>query len=152
MKILAGRLDPPTCIYECTVRVFMECQNLPKHVLVSERLLTADSISNLPCISVQELQQALTNGDAPTVIDVRESREFSKSHIAQAQSVPLSTILARPFDLPRDRDMVLVCRGGWRSQRVAILLQAQGYHRLRFLRGGMLAWEVERLQERALQP
>ena len=31
-------LDPPTCIYECTVRVFKECQNLPKQVLVPEML------------------------------------------------------------------------------------------------------------------
>jgi SulP family sulfate permease len=140
-------LDPPTCIYECAVRVFKECQNLPKQIFVSDMVFAADSISNLPCISAQELQQALINGRGPLVIDVRESREFSKSHITQAQSVPLSAILARPFDLPKDRDIVLVCRGGWRSQRVVILLQAQGYQNLRFLQGGMLAWEAARLKE-----
>jgi len=140
-------LDPPTCIYECPVRVFKECQNLPKQILVPEDLLMADGRLDLPCISVQELQQTLTKSSAPLVIDVRESREFSKSHIAQAQSVPLSEVLAGTFDLPKNRDIVLVCRGGWRSQRVAVMLQKQGYRRLRFLQGGMLAWEAATLQE-----
>jgi len=44
-----------------------------------------------------------------------------------------------------------VCRGGWRSRRVAILLQKQGYQHLRFLQGGMLAWEAAALQETPLR-
>jgi SulP family sulfate permease len=136
-------LDPPTCIYECTVRVFKECQNLPKQILVPEALLAADEISNLPSISPQQLQQALINGSAPTVVDIREPREFSKSRIAQAQSLPLSEILTGSFDLSKDRDIVLVCRGGWRSRQAVLLLRRQGYQNLRFLQGGMLAWEAE---------
>ena len=140
-------LDPPTCIYECTVRVFKECQNLPKQISVPETLLAADGISDLAYVSPQELQQTLTNHNAPAVIDVRESREFSKGHIARAQSAPISEILTGSFDLPKDRDIVLVCRGGWRSQRAAVLLRAQGYQHLRFLQGGMLAWKAAKLQE-----
>jgi SulP family sulfate permease len=52
-----------------------------------------------------------------------------------------------PPPLPRQRKIVLVCRGGRRSERAACLLQSQGYSNVTVLQGGMLAWEAEGLLE-----
>jgi len=134
-------LDPSVCIYECTVRVFVECQNLPKQIYPAD---TPQNVSiptdPIAYVSPQELHQSLSDGDAPLVVDVREPNEFKKSHIARAKLVPLQEIFTYPSAIPQDRNVVLVCRGGWRSRRAMAFLQEHGYKNITMLRGGMLAW------------
>ena len=142
-------LDPAICIYECHVRVFKECQNLPKQTYPADIPLHTDippdTIAN---ISPQELREKLVNGDTrPLVIDVREPREFKRGHIPQAQLIPLPKILSDIPDLPNNREIVVVCRGGRRSTRATYMLQNKGYQNVRVLQGGMLAWESAQLLE-----
>ena len=88
-------LDPAICIYECPVRAFRECQNLPKRdVAVRMPRLREIPEGLLIEITPRELWRQLTDGDPrPTVIDVREPREFHRGHIP-ARPVPLATILS----------------------------------------------------------
>jgi SulP family sulfate permease len=142
-------LDPAICIYECHMRAFKECQNLPKQTYSVDIPLHTDippeTIAN---ISPQELHQKLINGDTSTlVIDVREPREFKQGHIPEAQLIPLPKILSDTLDLPNNREIILVCRSGRRSTRATHLLQTKGYQNVRMLQGGMLAWEAARLLE-----
>jgi SulP family sulfate permease len=136
-------LDPATCIYECEVRAFAECQNLPKRTYPVELPLhTEIPPGSIAEITPQELRQEFLNGDTPPlVIDVRESREFKQGHIPQAQLTPLPQILSNASDLPCEREIILVCRTGRRSTKAALMLQSNGCHNLRILRGGMLAWQ-----------
>jgi rhodanese-related sulfurtransferase len=46
-------------------------------------------------------------------------------------------------DLPRDRDIVVICHHGRRSQHVALWLEQAGFSRLHNLRGGVAAWADE---------
>jgi SulP family sulfate permease len=139
-------LDPAVCIYECDVRAFKECQNLPKHAFPSEIPLHTD----IPAGSVaellpHELWQRLHSSSPPHVVDVREAREFRQCHIPQAQLVSLSRLLSEAPELPHDRPIIFVCRGGRRSTRAAHLVQSQGYDDVAVLQGGMLAWEAANL-------
>jgi rhodanese-related sulfurtransferase len=52
-------------------------------------------------------------------------------------SVPLDQIPRRRAELPRERDMVLVCRTGTRARLAAA--QLTGF-RTRVLEGGIVAW------------
>ncbi len=142
-------LDPAVCIYECNERVFRECQNLPKRTYPLDIPLHTDiPADSIASISVQKLRQKLRNGDPPPlVIDVREPYEFKRGHIPQAQLMPLPKILSDTSDLPDNREIVLVCRSGRRSTRAAYMLQNKGYHDIRILRGGILAWEAAALLE-----
>jgi SulP family sulfate permease len=144
-------LDPAICIYECPVRVFKECQNLPKR----EEIISIPSLSEVPVARVisttpQELWQRLhesgKNG-RPFIVDVREPREFRQGHIPEAQSVPLPQILQDSAKLPSDRQTVLVCRSGRRSLRAAYALQQIGCMNVVILQGGMLSWEAAGLLE-----
>ncbi len=135
-------LDPAICIYECDVRVFAECQNLPRPI---EHLTIAplDSLKDIsfPEISVQDLYKQLHADNPPLVIDVREPREFRHSHIPQARNIPLSKLLTAPPDLPQDQPLVLVGRTTRRARRAAIALQRRGFKNIALLAGGMRAWE-----------
>ncbi len=144
-------LDPAICIYECEVRAFKECQNLPKRLVpeVMIPLHTMIPANGVPEIPPQELWHKLMHSDTPPlVIDVREPREFKQGHIPKAQLVPLPKLLSEKPDLPRDREIVLVCRSGRRSLRAAGMLQSgKNGLNLRILQGGMLAWEAAKLLE-----
>ncbi len=156
------QLDPAICIYECPVRAFRECQDLPKHLLADES--GSPTAPRLPPVAkhVEEalvflgpeaIWSALHAPEPPLIVDVREPREFRRGHIPGARSLPLSTLLAEPnlaslTELARqERLVVFVCRGGRRSSRVAALTVARGGQHVAVLRGGMLAWEAAKLLE-----
>ncbi len=136
-------LDPAICIYECEVKVFHECQNLPKQIYTLEGLYQPQvAVEDIPTISVYQLQVLLQSKTPPTVIDVREPREFAHNHIPQAKLLPLSRLLTQKPDLSADASLVLVCRTGRRSVRAAQLLYSYGWHDVTVLRGGLQAWEA----------
>lgn len=141
-------LDPTVCIYECEVRVFKECQNLPKQLLPPELTKhTAVPTRPVPTIKPQALWDQLHAANPPLVYDVREPREYQRAHIPEAQSLPLLQILGNAVELPRDRPLVLTCRTGRRSLRAAAVLQQRGYNNVAILDGGMVAWEAAGLLE-----
>jgi SulP family sulfate permease len=142
-------IDPAICIYECEVRAFRECQNLPKQTYPTELPFHTDiATTQVADISPHELWQQICSSDVPPlVIDVREPREFRRGHIPQAQLFPLPKLLSDTFKLPKEHPIVFVCRGGRRSARAVNILHNKGYEDVAVLRGGMLAWEAAGLLE-----
>jgi len=142
-------LDPAICIYECDVRAFKECQNLPKQAypIGTIPLLTEVPAHPLTSMSAQALWQQIHGATPPLVIDVREPREFKRGHIIEARLIPLPTLLSDASELSDGRPVVLVCRSGRRSSRAASALNDRGYDNVVILRGGMLAWEAAGLLE-----
>lgn len=76
----------------------------------------------------------------PLVVDVRTDGEWENGHIDGALHVPLTRLQASLDEIPRDRELVLVCQSGYRSSTAASLLESAGYGDVADLRGGMLAW------------
>jgi rhodanese-related sulfurtransferase len=75
------------------------------------------------------------------IIDVREPLEFKEGHIREARLIPLPKLLLDGLELPKDGEIIFVCRGGRRSMRAAHVLKNKGYDNVCFLQGGMIAWE-----------
>lgn len=141
-------LDPAVCIYECPVRVFKECQNLPKQAEpLLEGYRAAFREDEVPYVEPRAVWKALQGENPPVVIDVREPREYRRGHVPEARVLPLSALLTDCSQVPRDSAVVLVCRSGRRSARAARLLRRNGYDNVQVLRGGMLAWEAANLLE-----
>lgn len=149
-------LDPAVCIYECPVRVFKECVNLPKRMdLVLELEDEAELAEDVPEVLPQDLWRRLhpakgngKNGrPPPLIVDVREPREYRQHHIPEAELHPLTEILTGKADLPKDREIVLVCRTSRRSRRAAATLRKQGYTKLGYLKDGITGWESANLLE-----
>ena len=74
------------------------------------------------------------------LIDVREKDEWQSGHARGAQHIPLGSLSHQLSQLPRDRDVLLICRSGNRSGSAHGLLARQGFTRAFNVSGGMLAW------------
>lgn len=81
------------------------------------------------------------------LVDVREPHEYTGDlgHIEGAELLPMGAFPAAASAWDRDADVVLICRSGNRSGRVAAALAAQGFKGLMNLAGGMLAWNASAL-------
>jgi SulP family sulfate permease len=137
-------LDPSICIYRCEIRAWRECQSLPKATrpapLPEDALMPVTTpVRNLEPYDLWR-KMLETSASSPLLIDVREAVEFEEYHIAQTQLIPMPEMLANPPDLPRDREIILICRTGRRSTQVARDMQRRGYQRVENLNGGILAW------------
>ena len=73
------------------------------------------------------------------MLDIREPGEWQTGHAPQAEHIPLRQLEGRLAELPRDRQIITVCRSGRRSALAAQLLAARGYQAIN-LTGGMSAW------------
>lgn len=106
--------------------------------------LFKSATSSMPAVSVIEAKQKIDDEKA-FMVDVREPVEWREAHIAGATLVPLGTLSSRLESLPRDRDLLLICRSGNRSNVAQGMLARAGFTRAFNVEGGMLAWQRNHL-------
>lgn len=82
--------------------------------------------------------------DGSYLLDVREDDEWQAGHAPMAHHIALGELEHRYQEIPGDRVIVCVCRGGGRSARAAEALAGVGYRTLN-LAGGMRAWAAAEL-------
>jgi rhodanese-related sulfurtransferase len=84
----------------------------------------------------------LADGGELALLDVREERVFSESHLLHARSAPLSRLeLRAPLLVPRRTARVVLVDGGeGLAGRAAGILQRHGYTDVSVLEGGIGAW------------
>ena len=91
-------------------------------------------------MSPTELKARRDAGTSPRVIDVREGWELDVARIPDVLHIPMNEIPARVIELPREDELVILCRSGGRSMQVAQFLARNGFTRVANLTGGILAW------------
>jgi rhodanese-related sulfurtransferase len=89
------------------------------------------------------LQALLESSAPPLVLDVREDWERSAARLPGTLDIPMMDVPARLAELPRDRDIVVMCHGGVRSLKVAHFLVENGFTRVTNLTGGIHAWATD---------
>ncbi len=88
------------------------------------------------------LAARLARGES-VVLDVRESWEVDAAPFEGARHLPMTQVPARHAELPRDREIVVLCHHGQRSAMVADYLRTAGFPRVLNLTGGIDRWSVE---------
>jgi molybdopterin/thiamine biosynthesis adenylyltransferase/rhodanese-related sulfurtransferase len=90
--------------------------------------------------TVEELKARLDRGDKVLILDVRNPPEFQICRIPGSTLLPLPDLPQRVGELDRNREMVVHCKSGMRSQKAIAFLRQQGFTNLKNLQGGILAW------------
>ena len=85
----------------------------------------------------------LMNNDDTIVIDVRETKEFSESHIKGATHVPMTEVKTRIDELEKykDKPVLAYCRSGSRSNYACRVLKKAGFNQVNNLAGGVIGWQ-----------
>jgi adenylyltransferase/sulfurtransferase len=91
-------------------------------------------------MTVEEVKQRLDKREDLFILDVRNPEEFQICRIPGSTLIPLGELARRHHELNRDRELIVHCKSGMRSQKAAAFLRAQGFRHVRNLRGGIMAW------------
>lgn len=89
-------------------------------------------------VSPAKAVEAQANG--AMLIDVRESHEYRSGHAPGAKHISVQVIERRLGEIPKEREIIVVCQSGMRSQRAADILSRNGYKVLN-VSGGMVGWQ-----------
>ncbi|MFY9687319.1 MAG: rhodanese-like domain-containing protein [Pseudolabrys sp.] len=103
-------------------------------------MLNTKSLQPLTAATVKAM---LGDGQELALVDVREELTFSQNHLLWARNVPLSRLELRFARLvPRKSTRIVLCDGNdGLAERAAVILADAGYTDLRYLEGGVAAWE-----------
>jgi rhodanese-related sulfurtransferase len=76
------------------------------------------------------------------LVDVREKSELERLafDVPNLTHIPLVELEARFQELPRDRELVMVCQGGGRSLKATYFLMYQGFEKVANMEGGIAKW------------
>ncbi|MBX5448954.1 rhodanese-like domain-containing protein [Thermogemmatispora sp.] len=100
----------------------------------------------IPTIDVREAWERLSSEESQAIlIDVREPWEYRSGHAPRALNIPLGQLSSRAREVPRDREVLLICLSGHRSAQAARQLQHLGFSRVVNVKGGMAHWRLHRL-------
>ncbi len=109
------------------------------------QILNPQIVNGVPEVTAKDLQNCL---DEVLVIDVRQPEEFNNelAHIPGSHLVTLCSELTRYLEvLPREQEIVFICRTGARSGRATEESLRMGFKKVANLQGGMVHWNELKL-------
>jgi rhodanese-related sulfurtransferase len=91
-------------------------------------------------ISVEE---AVAKRDAGAfILDVRQPEEWNEFHVPDSTLISLSELPSRVDELPKDQEIVVVCRSGNRSAQGRDILLDAGFDQVTSMAGGLTQWRA----------
>ena len=89
-------------------------------------------------ISVDEAYQLFQKDEF--ILDVRQPEEYESGHIPGSVLIPLDILESRLSEIPKDNEVVVVCRSGNRSATGRDILLNAGFTNVTSMAGGMNQW------------
>ena len=96
-----------------------------------------DALDSIGRVEASEVEQGLHTNEL--LIDVRKPGEYESEHLVDVPSIPLDFINERMAEFPKDKELVLLCGGGYRSMIAASILKARGFEGIKDVIGGYAA-------------
>lgn len=80
-----------------------------------------------------------------TVVDVRSSTEYDKTHIVNAKNIPLAQLDKKQSQLDKDASIVLYCGTGNDAIKAATQLKKAGFANIYTLKNGLPSWQEDKM-------
>jgi len=103
------------------------------------------STSATPMVAVAKVSPAEAYADyqqGAFILDVRTEAEFNQFHVHGSTLIPLDQLPDRLSEVPKDQQIVIVCRSGHRAESGAAILIKAGFSKVVSLDGGLQAWSA----------
>jgi rhodanese-related sulfurtransferase len=91
-----------------------------------------------PSVSPEVAQQRIESG--AMLLDVRESVEYRNLHAPAAKLISLGVLPRRLKELPKEREILVICNSGGRSSQACAMLAKEGF-KVTNVSGGMVGWQ-----------
>jgi len=91
-------------------------------------------------LTPSQLYELLQNGEAPTVVDVREEWEYRQGHVPGSQLIPLGRLQQKIDSLDPEKPVAVICATGNRSQSAAALFGQKGFKKIYNVVEGITGW------------
>jgi rhodanese-related sulfurtransferase len=89
------------------------------------------------------VEEAVAKRDAGAfILDVRQPEEWNEFHVPDSTLIPLGELAARADELPKDQEIVIVCRSGNRSAQGRDILLEAGFTEVTSMAGGLTEWRA----------
>ena len=145
-RTLKLRKNPecPVCGENPTVTKLIDYDHFCGIVPVSAETANAPVQEGIPQLTVQELKRKLDAGAPIFLLDVREPYEYQISQMGGVL-IPMGEVEDRMIELDshKNEEVVVHCRSGQRSQKIAVMLKRAGFKNVANLAGGINAWATE---------
>lgn len=97
--------------------------------------------TSLPAeISVGDAYTKYQNG--AFFLDVRTPEEWNQFHAPNSTLIPLDQLSSRLNEIPKDKEIVVVCRSGNRSAQGRDILLNAGFAQVTSMQGGLTDWQA----------
>ncbi|MED4972163.1 MULTISPECIES: rhodanese-like domain-containing protein [Geobacillus] len=74
-------------------------------------------------------------------IDVRTPTEFRSYHLPGFRNIPLHELATRVHELSKEKEVIVICQSGMRSQKASKILKKLGFRSVTNVKGGLNAWQ-----------
>jgi rhodanese-related sulfurtransferase len=102
------------------------------------------SAASLP-LEISVAQAAEKRNQGAFILDVRQPEEWQQFHIPGATLIPLGDLPNRLNEVPKDKEIVVVCRTGNRSAQGRDILLNAGFAKVTSMAGGVTQWQAQGL-------
>ena len=98
---------------------------------------------NLTAFEARNIIESNSSNSNYIILDVRTRNEFDSGHIAGSLSIDVSSDSFNDeiLKLPMNKDYIIYCQSGRRSQKAVDKMKKMGYSKLYHIIGGIEAWK-----------
>ena len=83
---------------------------------------------------------SLMDDDELIIIDVREEKERKAGFLSDDLNIPMGQVKAKMDTLDKSKNILVYCKSGSRSDRIADILSKNDFQKVSSLKGGFNAW------------
>jgi NADPH-dependent 2,4-dienoyl-CoA reductase/sulfur reductase-like enzyme/rhodanese-related sulfurtransferase len=96
-------------------------------------------------ITPRELKQKMDRGDDMVILDVRTEPQFKMRRLKddRVKLVVLGDLREKIDEVPRDKEIVVICALGTRSYEALRTLKGAGFEDVKYMEGGLQAWPYQ---------
>ena len=105
-------------------------------VFIIKRVIPTKGVKQ---ITTAELKNELQD-KTKQFIDVRTPGEFKSNHIKGFTNIPLNQLSQKANQFAKDKEIVVICQSGMRSQQGCKILKKLGFSKITNVKGGVSAW------------
>ena len=83
---------------------------------------------------------SLMDDDELIILDVREEKERKAGFLSNDINIPMGQVKAKMGSIDKSKNILVYCKSGTRSDRIADILTKNDFQKVSSLKGGFNAW------------